>query len=60
MSKGYLAVAAAAFALATVFALMLGAMVAYERVSSHADLEQEPPLAQVSDRGTWRKDVPRT
>ncbi|MEM9356003.1 MAG: hypothetical protein AAGB04_07300 [Pseudomonadota bacterium] len=60
MSKVYLAVAAASFALATVIALSLGAMIAYERVASPAIAESEPPRAQMRDRTVLRQSEPRS
>ena len=60
MSKVYLAVAAASFALATVIALSLGAMLAYERVASPASPASKLPQALLSDRVSMRNRAPRS
>ncbi|MEM8974759.1 MAG: hypothetical protein AAGD43_22100 [Pseudomonadota bacterium] len=60
MSKVYLAVAAASFALATVIALSLGAMIAYERVASPAIVESQQPRALMRDRAISRHSEPRS
>ncbi len=60
MPKVYLAVAAASFALATVIALTLGAMIAYERVASQTGHASEQLRTQLSDRASSHHSSPRS